>query len=71
MLNTQNTSFDVSSSWLPERVSGNKINLYLLALMKDDACKIPYILIDEFGINITRVRKGQKRLSFKDTLSSC
>jgi hypothetical protein len=29
-----------------------------LALMKDDAGKIPYILIDEFGISITRVRKG-------------
>jgi len=49
---------------LPERVSGNKINHYLLALMKDDACKIPHILIDEFGISITRAGKGQKRLTF-------
>ena len=55
--------------WLPERASHNKLNLCLLAFMKDDASRNPYTLIDEFGISIINVRKGQKCLTFKESIT--
>jgi len=50
------------SNPLPERTLDYNLNLYQLSFIKDDAAKIPYILIDDFGFSIIRVRKGQKRV---------
>ncbi len=53
---------------LPERASHNKLNLCLLAFMKDDACRNPHTLIDEFGISIITARKGKKLLVFTEPI---
>jgi hypothetical protein len=62
IVNNQDKSCNPACSRLPERTLDYNLNLYQLSFIKDDAAKIPYILIDDFGFSIIRVRKGQKRV---------
>jgi hypothetical protein len=56
--------------WLPDKTSNNKLDLFQLAFMKDDAEKLPYALVDEFSFGIITVARGQKHLLSEEELKA-
>jgi hypothetical protein len=56
--------------WLPERASHNKLDLFKLTFIKDDANKLPYVLVDEFSFAIVNIAKGQKHLLSEEALKA-